>query len=59
MTHVLIVEDQAMVRKLLESYVEKEPDLKAMAVTQNGVTVTPTQLIVDKYIAYLTFSVTG
>lgn len=25
MTHVLIVEDQTMVRKLLESYVEKEP----------------------------------
>ncbi len=43
----------------LATSVEKEPDLKAMAVTQNGVTVTPTQLIVDKYIAYLTFSVTG
>lgn len=43
----------------LATSVEEEPDLKAMAVTQNGVTVTPTQLIVDKYIAYLTFSVTG
>lgn len=27
MTHILIVEDQAMVRKLLESYVEKDPEL--------------------------------
>lgn len=43
----------------LATSVEEEPNLKAMAVTQNGVTVTPTQLIVDKYIAYLTFSVTG
>ena len=27
MTHILIVEDQAMVRKLLESYAEKDPEL--------------------------------
>ena len=40
MTHVLIVEDQAMVRKLLESYVEKEPDL-ALAVSIPGADLTP------------------
>ena len=40
MTHVFIVEDQAMVRKLLESYVEKEPDL-ALAASIPGADLTP------------------
>lgn len=43
----------------LATSVEEEPNLKAMAVTNNGVTVTPTQMIVDKYVAFITFSVTG
>lgn len=40
MTYVLIVEDQAMVRKLLESYVEKEPDL-ALAGSIPGANLAP------------------
>ena len=40
MTHILIVEDQAMVRKLLESYVEKDPEL-ALAASIPGANFAP------------------
>ena len=40
MTHILIVEDQPMVRKLLESYVEKEPDF-ALAASIPGANLAP------------------
>ena len=40
MTHVLIVEDQTMVRKLLESYVEKEPGF-ALAGSVPGANAAP------------------
>ena len=40
MTQILIVEDQAMVRRLLESYVEKEPDL-ALAASIPGANLAP------------------
>ena len=38
MTYILIVEDQPMVRKLLESYVEKEPGF-ALAASIPGANV--------------------
>ena len=40
MTHILIVEDQPMVRKLLESYVEKEPDF-VLAASIPGANLAP------------------
>ena len=40
MTHIMIVEDQSMVRKLLESYVEKEPDF-ALAASIPGAALAP------------------
>lgn len=40
MTHILIVEDQAMVRKLLESYVEKDPEL-VLAASIPGANLAP------------------
>lgn len=40
MTYILIVEDQPMVRKLLESYVEKEPEF-ALAASIPGANLTP------------------
>lgn len=40
MTHIMIVEDQAMVRKLLESYVQKEPDCE-LAASISGADLAP------------------
>ena len=40
MTHILTVEDQPMVRKLLESYVEKEPDF-VLAASIPGANLAP------------------
>lgn len=40
MTHIMIVEDQAMVRKLLESYIEKEPGL-VLAASIPGANLAP------------------
>ena len=40
MMYILIVEDQPMVRKLLESYVEKEPEF-ALAASIPGANLAP------------------
>ncbi len=50
---------QELIDEGLATVLKEAPDYDSMAVTQNGITIRPLEIIVDKYFAYLSFSVEG